>query len=179
MQPRRVLFLSKLLGLLAVAAAAAVWHHGHIRNFLLAVGDALAPRLSKSRRKYSLRMQPSLLQVYRGDPAIHYEVWVQRKTRSLEIGLHFEGAREENYRWAQALAARVVEIQRALGPQAELEEWTRKWTRLHETRVVGGDPWRPSQDLTQELAKEVAERLASYIEALEPILAQERAGVVG
>jgi hypothetical protein len=34
-------------------------------------------------------------------------------------------------------------------------------------------------DLTEQLAAEVAQRLARYIEVLEPILAQERAAPVG
>jgi hypothetical protein len=178
MRAQRTLLVLKLLALIGLTAATSFLHHGHIRNFLLLVYDLLSRRLKGSQRKHNLRMQPSLVQVYFDDPAVHYEVWVQRKSRCLEIGLHFEGDREENRRWAQALSQRAPEIQALLGPGVELEEWTKKWTRLHESRAVGGDEWRPSQSLTPELAEEVAERLARYIEAMEPILAEERAGVV-
>ena len=178
MRSQASLFVLKLLALIGLTAATSFLHHGHIRQFLLLVQDLLSRRLKGSQPQPNLRMQPSFVQVYFDDPVVHYEVWVQRKTRSLEIGLHFEGDREESQRWAQALSRRAPEIQALLGPRVELEEWTRKWTRLHESRAVGGDEWRPSQSLTPELAEEVAERLARYIEAMEPILAEERAGVV-
>jgi hypothetical protein len=159
-----------------------LWHDGAVRininTFLMHVHDTLAKRLPKSLRKYEWRVRSSLLQVYFGEPAVHYEVWVQRKTGTIEVGLHFEGEREENYRWAETLASRALEIQAQLGPSVELEEWTRKWTRLHESRPFAGDSdQRPSRDLTEELAEEIAERLARFIEVLEPIMANERANV--
>ena len=152
----------------------AFWHHGavRIRDFLLLVYDALSPHLPEPLRDHKWRVRFSLLQVYFERPAVHYEAWVQRKTRRIEIGLHFEGEPEENYRWAAALAPRALEIQSELGPAIELEEWTRSWTRLHETRTLDGR-------LTEELATEIGERLAQFIEVLEPILEEERAAVAG
>jgi hypothetical protein len=141
-----------------------------IRDFLLLTYDALGERLADDYRDHQWRLRWSLLQVYFESPAVHYEAWVQRKTGRIEIGLHFEGEPEANYRWAQALAPRALEIQARLGPGVELEEWTRSWTRLHETRPLAGE-------LTLELAQQVAERLAEFIGALEPILAEERAAV--
>ena len=178
MRSQASLFVLKLCVLTALVTATALSHHGHIWQFLQLVHDLLSRRLKGSLREPNLRMQPSLLQVYFDDPAVHYEVWVQRKSRTLEIGLHFEGEREENKRWAQALSRRAPEVRALLGSRVELEEWTRKWTRLHESRSVGGDEWHPKQSLTPQLAEEVAERLARYIEAMEPILAEERPGVV-
>ena len=151
------------------------WHHTlavRIRDFLIAVYDSLGKRLPKSLRDHQWRVRFSLLQVYFESPAVHYEVWVQRKTGRIEIGLHFEGEPEENYRWAAALASRSLEIQSQLGPAVELEEWTRSWTRLHETRELGGA-------LTVELAGEIARRLAEFIEVLEPIVAEERVAAGG
>ena len=158
-----------------LVAQPALWHDSlavRIRDFLLQVYDALPGRLPKPLRDHHWRVRWSLLQVYFEKTTVHYEVWVQRKARRIEIGLHFEGEQEENYRWAQALAPRSLEIQAQLGPNVELEEWTRSWTRLHETRSLVGD-------LADDLAEEIAERLALFIEVLEPILAQERAAVVG
>ncbi len=153
----------------------ALWHDSlavRIRDFLLLVYDALPQKLPEALREHRWRVRWSLLQVYFERPAVHYEVWVQRKARRIEIGLHFEGERGESYRWAEALAPRALEIQAQLGPSVELEEWTSSWTRLHESRSLEGD-------LTEALAEEVAGRLARFIEVLEPILAEERAGVVG
>lgn len=143
-----------------------------IRDFLFLVYDALPPALPEALREHCWRVRWSLLQVYFERPTVHYEVWVQRRAARIEIGLHFEGEREESYRWAEALAPRALEIQAQLGPSVELEEWTRSWTRLHETRPLVGD-------LSAELAREVALRLAQFIEVLEPILAEERAAVAG
>ena len=140
-----------------------------IRDILAAVYDAFSRDVPKAYRKHQWRMRFSFLQVYFASPAIHYEVWVQKKTGRIEIGLHFEGERDENYRWAATLAGRAVEIQGRLGPTVELEEWTQTWTRLHETRAIGGA-------LTQELAEATAARLAQFIDVLEPVLAEERAG---
>lgn len=139
-----------------------------IKDFLNAAYDALPQQLPEDLRGHKWRIRWSLLQVYFGKPTIHYEVWVQRKARRIEIGLHFECEREESYRWAEVLAPRAIEIQAQLGPNVELEEWTKSWTRLHETLHL-------ETDLTEELASDVANRLARYIEVLEPILEEERA----
>ncbi len=169
----------KLAALSALVGATALRHHGHVIIFLDGVQAALSRRLPKRLRGQSQRPRASVLQIFFETSHVHYEVSVQRKTRSLEIGLHFEGDREESQRWAQALAPRALEIQAQLGPNVELETWTRNWIRLHETRPVGGEEWRPKRDLTEELTEEVVERLARFIEVMEPILAEDRAGVVG
>ena len=159
----------------ALVGWAALWHDSlavRIRDFLLLLYDALPQKLPEELREHRWRVRWSLLQVYFESAAVHYEVWVQRKARRIELGLHFEGDEEENHRWAQALATRALEIQAQLGPGLELEEWTKSWTRLHETLALSGD-------LTEELAEEIAGRLARFIEVLEPILAQERAVVAG
>jgi len=171
--------VAKLSALALLAGGAALWHHMHLQAFLMHVHDTLAERLPKPLRRYKWRVRSSLLQVYFGEPAVHYEVWVQRKTGTIEVGLHFEGEREENYRWAETLAARAPEILGELGPSVELEEWTQRWTRLHESRPFAGrDEWKPSRDLSEELAERIGERLARFIEVLEPIVAKERANVV-
>jgi hypothetical protein len=91
-------------------------------------------------------------------------VWVQRKTARLEIGLHFEGARDDNYAAAEALAIRAPDVQARIGPEYELEEWTQQWTRLHRSF--------PATSLTPELAAEAADRTVALIEGMEPILDQ-------
>lgn len=104
----------------------------------------------------------SLLQVHFGNAAIHFEVWPQRKTGRLELGLHFEGDRADSYHWAEKLSAFAGTALAELGPDAEPEEWTASWARLHETWPLGV--------LTPELAVEVAERLALYVRTLCPLM---------
>ena len=143
-----------------------------IQDFLNLVYDGLPGQLSAELRKHDWRVRWSLLQVYFEKPAVHYEVWVQRKARRIELGLHFECEREKSYRWAEVLAPRAIEIQAQLGQNVELEEWTKSWTRLHETLHLDAD-------LSEALAADVAQRLARYIEVLEPILQEERATIAG
>ncbi len=143
-----------------------------IKDFLSLVYDSLPELLPKDLRDHEWRIRWSLLQVYFEKPSVHYEVWVQRKVRLIELGLHFEGEREESYRWAETLAPRSIEIQAQLGDNVELEEWRSKWTRLHETIYM-------ETDLSDKLAADVAKRLARYIQVLEPILQEERAATLG
>jgi hypothetical protein len=138
-----------------------------IREFLAVVREAAEPLLPPERAPFYWRLRFNLLQLHHGDPSVHYEVWVQRKARRIELGLHFEGEREVNYRWAARLAERFVEIRARLDAPVELEEWTRSWTRLHE--LIAFDA------LDEALAEQVARWLADLVAVMEPILDQEGA----
>ena len=104
----------------------------------------------------------SLFQVHFGNPQVHWEVWPQRKTGRVEIGLHFEAEREKSYEWAGRLGSFAGIALAELGPQAELEEWTTSWTRVHETLEFAA--------LSLDLADEVARRLVAYVTTLRPLL---------
>jgi hypothetical protein len=140
-------------------------------EFLLRMRELAEARLPADVPPLQGRLRLSLIQLYRGDPRLHYEVWIQRKTGRIEVGLHFEGEREMNRRWAEALGRRVLELRAQLGPSVELEEWTSSWVRLHRTV--------PLRKLDDGLAEEVAELLALFIRVMEPILAEEAASVSG
>jgi hypothetical protein len=137
-----------------------------IRDFLMLVRERLEPLLPPELRSFQARVRFTLLQVYFDHPSLHYEVWPQKKTGRIEIGLHFEGEAETNYRWAAVLAERMPEVQAALGPAMELEEWTPVWTRLHHTLPLG--------TLDEAEASEAARRLAALIQTMEPILEECR-----
>ena len=68
--------------------------------------------------------------------------------------------RKGKYYARTRLAERAADIQAALGPQWELEEWTASWRRLHRTF--------PFEHLTVDLAKEVAAELTRAITLLWP-----------
>jgi hypothetical protein len=104
----------------------------------------------------------SLLQVHFGNPQIHWEVWPQRKTGRIEVGLHFEAEREKSYEWAARLGEFAGIAFAELGPQAELEEWTPSWTRVHETLEF--------QTLSEGLAEVASARLVAYVRTLRPLL---------
>jgi len=137
-----------------------------IRDFLLLVQERLEPLLPPELRSFQARIRFAFLQVYFDHPSLHYEVWPQKKTGRIEIGLHFEGEAETNYRWAAVLAERMPQVQAALGPSMELEEWTPVWTRLHQTMPIGA--------LDEGEADEAAHRLAALVQTMEPILEECR-----
>jgi hypothetical protein len=124
----------------------------------------MTARLGRSLDGFSWRQRFGYLQYYRATPAIHYEIWVQRKTQRLEIGLHFEGERDANYAAAEALALRAPDVQARIGPEYELEEWTSQWTRLHRSF--------PAPALTSALADDAADHAVALIRGMEPILDQ-------
>ena len=142
--------------------------HSHLgqmrtREFLGLLPPLLRERLPEQLQDFQVRGPMfSLLGFYYGeDPRIHYEVWAQHRTGRLEIGLHFEADPGTNTRGLEYLSARAPEIVAALGPGVEGEQWTESWTRLHETS--------PLEPFTPPYAERVAERLAAYIDVLEPL----------
>ena len=135
-----------------------------IRDFLALTHDGMVARLGDTLDGFQWRQRFGFLQYFRGSPAVHYEIWVQRKTARLEIGLHFEGERDANYAAAEALAIRAPDIQARIGPDYELEEWTAQWTRLHRSFAA------PS--LTPQLADDAAGHAVALMRGMEPILDQ-------
>lgn len=135
-----------------------------IRDFLSRVHEGISAAFGPELDGLDVRQRFGYLQYYRGSPAVHYEVWAQRKTSRLEIGLHFEGERDRNYEAAELLAMRARDVQAAIGPEYELEEWTESWTRLHRSF--------PAPVLSEELAAEAAARVVALIRGMEPIIDQ-------
>ncbi|HZP25695.1 MAG TPA: hypothetical protein VFB90_01475 [Dehalococcoidia bacterium] len=138
-----------------------------VRDFLYLALEELEPALPLDLRNFQWSVRFSFLQVHYWYPAVHYELWPQKRTGRIEFGLHFEGEREHNLRWLQLLAESMIEVQAALGREVEIEEWTPVWTRLHYTLPYG-------DDLTEADAAEYARRFAGFIAALQPLLTQLR-----
>mgnify|MGYP001576798978 FL=1 len=140
------------------------------RDFLRGVESAalaaLPPGLA---RGITSRIRFSLLQFHFGDTTVHYEVWVQRRGQPagqgiIEVGLHFEGRDgERNRALLSGLVARAGELMDALGPRIEPEEWTKSWTRLHETLPL-------REPLDEQMADTLGRRVALWIETCEPLL---------
>jgi hypothetical protein len=99
-----------------------------------------------------------------GNKALHYEIWPRERLGSIEIGLHFEADPLTNARLLAAFAANAKAIRRALA-HARIEEWDRGWARVWEPL--------PHRKPDEGLASELAERIAAYVTALEPILRRE------
>jgi hypothetical protein len=104
-----------------------------------------------------------MLQLYFGDPRQHYELWLRPQVGLVELGLHFEGEREDSLARIAAVAEAMPLVAPRLGPQVEVEEWTERWTRVHETL--------PLPPLDEASAVAMGRRLALYVEVLEPVVA--------
>ena len=104
----------------------------------------------------------TLMKIHYGVPTVHYEVWIQRRKKQVEVGLHFEGDRESNSRHLEMLRQRATDIRSALGDAVELEEWDKGWTRAHRTV--------PLEPLDDDFLVEVSFTLSGMIRTLEPIL---------
>jgi hypothetical protein len=109
------------------------------------------------------RVRSSMVQLYFGDPRQHYELWLRLRDRLVEIGLHFEGEREDSLARIAQVADSMPLVMEGLGPQVEVEEWTERWTRVHETV--------PLRVLDEAYAAELGHRLARYVKVLQPIVA--------
>ena len=131
-------------------------------DFLSRIPESVKARLPQELHRFQTRQTGTLVKLYYKDLAIHYEVWLQRRTDRIEIGLHFEGEREENHRWLERLSQHFDHIYRRLGPEMEMEEWTAKWTRLHQTT--------PLTPLDERRLQEAVQRLAQMIVVLQPLL---------
>jgi len=105
-----------------------------------------------------------LAKLWFGNHDLHYEITPRQRARTIEIGLHFEADPLTNARLLAAFVANASTVRRALG-NARLERWDRGWCRVWEPL-----PYRTPDG---ELARELADRLAAYVTALEPILRRE------
>ena len=104
----------------------------------------------------------TLIKIHYGVPSVHYEVWIQRRKKQVEVGLHFEGDRESNSNHLEMLRQRATDIRSALGDAVDLEEWDKGWTRAHRTV--------PLEPLNDDFLVEVSFTLSGMIRTLEPIL---------
>jgi hypothetical protein len=113
-------------------------------------------------RKFnSARGRGRLVKLHFGRSEFHYEAWHHTGDGRLEIGLHFEGSREENQDAFEFFRAHVIEIKSQL-PRAELEPWDRGWCRLYETLRA--------PQLDDEVLDSAVDCLSGYIVALQPLL---------
>lgn len=133
-----------------------------VREFLALLVEEVRALLPEEGRSFQTYSRWSLVKLYYTSLAVHYEAWVQRKTGRLELGLHFEGAAESNQALLAALARYAPVIMAELGPQVEMEQWTKSWTRIHRSLALG--------PLNEEFVHVAAQQLAQMITVLQPML---------
>ena len=142
------------------------------RWFFDQVDDELRGLVGPGLRSFQTAKNGRLLKVWFGDPSIHFEAqwlsesWSPSSRPAIEIGLHLESRSPERNRevlgrllegrkgWQRRLAE--AEAGPAFGPQGAA------WRRLSELVEL--------DDLDEDLAGEVAERLACYVVTLQPLI---------
>jgi hypothetical protein len=134
-----------------------------MRECLRRVRPLLRERLPEDLRAFQWEAS-FLAKAWFGNHALHYEITPRERLDVIEIGLHFEADALTNARLLAAFRASTKAVRRAL-PNARLEEWDRGWCRLWEPL--------PYRQADASLVKELADRIAAYVIALEPILRRE------
>jgi hypothetical protein len=131
-------------------------------DFFAALRKGLKRRLPADLGDFrTTRGRGRLMKLHFGEPAFHYEAWHHTGAGRLEIGLHFEASAADNEAAFDFFRARIVEVKSRL-PRAELEPWDRGWSRLYETM--------PAARLDDETLDRAVDRMAAYVEALQPLL---------
>ena len=77
------------------------------REFLYTLPDIVRQQLGPELQDFqTIGPTMSLVKLHYGEPAVHYEVWVRKRQREVELGLHFESDAASNRRGG----ARVGEV---------------------------------------------------------------------
>jgi hypothetical protein len=134
------------------------------RECLRRVGPLVRERVPSALHEFQWESISFMAKLWYGNKALHYEIWSRERLGTIEIGLHFEADPLTNARLLAAFAANAKVIHRALAA-ARIEQWDRGWARVWEPL--------PHRAPDQQLAAALAERIAAYVSALEPILRRE------
>ncbi len=136
------------------------------KEFLETLPDLLRQQLPPELAGFQVHPRvTSLTKFYYGTASTHYEAWIQKRKGIIELGLHFEGEPESNFRHLELLQSRSPEIHESLGVGVELEEWVRGWTRAYESI--------PLEELTDDFLVEVSFKMWAMMQTLEPLLRAE------
>jgi hypothetical protein len=130
--------------------------------FLARVQGLSKPELAAAGLDPVWRRRYGLVQASFGTPALHYEVWLQRPRRQVEVGLHLEAEPALNGWLLERLGGSWPRLGHALGEGFELEQWTASWGRVHALETF--------QRVDEELVARVSRRLVDCVRALQPEL---------
>ena len=133
------------------------------REFLEILPEMVRQQLPRELSDFQvIGTMSTLMKLHYGVPTVHYEVWIRRRNKEVEVGLHFEGDRDTNSRHLEMLRQRSTDIRSALGDVVELEEWDKGWTRAHQAM--------PLEPLNDDFLVEVSFTLSGMMGTLEPIV---------
>jgi hypothetical protein len=131
-------------------------------EFLKRFVDELRLALPASYQGFATRAMGGLVKLYYGaNDRVHYELAL-RSTGFVEVGLHFEDAKDKNDDLLRRFSDDALEVISQLGPQVEIEQWTKTWGRVHQTI--------PFSNPDERLLTLAVTRMAAMITVLQPML---------
>ena len=129
-------------------------------EFLGRVAERARLRLPVHLRGFEARNRGSIVQLWYGPSSrVHYEVGFHRRVERVEVGLHFEADPRSNARLLELFESDLI-VAKAVSERFEAEPWDRGWARVYEML--------PIEPLDDSYVRQVADRLAGLIEALQP-----------
>lgn len=133
------------------------------KEFRAAVPEAVRAALPPHYRHFNSQLKYNFVQFWYGRPYFHFEVAVQARTESVEVGLHLEHRNASlNQQIHDFLDENFIEIRAELG-EIWLEKWDKGWHKLYKTFPFAA-PFSAADLQT------VAEEVARQIVVLQPML---------
>lgn len=134
----------------------------HSSEFMQRIPLVVRRKLPPGLRDFQWRARSYLIQLYYGDPDMHFEVWSLKRLGRLEMGLHFESEDGAfNERMFLFFDRYIIELKAKLGQGVELERWDRGWSRIFESI--------PLSPFDETFLESVSTRLAEMISLLQPL----------
>ena len=133
------------------------------KEFLETLPDLVRQQLPPELHDFQVHPRvTSLTKIYYGRASVHYEVWIQKGRGIVELGLHFEGDPESNFRYLEQIMGYSEEIRSSLGEGIEIQQWDRGWCRVHESIKL--------EPLGDDFLVEVSLKLSNIVRTLEPLV---------
>jgi hypothetical protein len=130
--------------------------------FFQDIARYLRAELPPELRGFELRQTPFLMKLYYQNERVHFEVWVDSLRQQIEIGLDFEDGAASTAAYLAYFDGHIVEIKEQIGPEVELERWTRTWGHFVEVY--------PIAPLNPERAIMIADRMVIFMTVLQPLI---------
>ena len=86
------------------------------KEFLELLPDLLRQQLPEDLANFQVAHHiTSLTKFYYNQPSFHYEVWIQKRRKEVELGLHFESDPDSNFGQLDLLREKADQIHGSLG----------------------------------------------------------------
>jgi|GEM_PF-3877617 len=122
--------------------------------------------LSDEFKNYKSKISKNIFQVWYENKSRHFEVWVKRRAKEIEIALHLESSPESNQKYFNHLKKYESELRSKIHEKLEFYDWPTKynWKSIRVLIPVKGE--------LENYIDEAAKILKKMIENIQPIINQ-------